>query len=157
MQNDSYTTSFEVSNSPAEVFQAISNVRGWWSEGITGDSSQQGDEFVFEVPDVHRSKQRLVEVIPDKKIVWLITESNMTFLKQRDEWTGTKVVFEITPIGDKTRLTFVHEGLTPDIECYKFCMPSWAQYVGSSLRSLITTGKGTPNLEGKTIDKPVTS
>ena len=154
MDDQSYTTSFTVEQSPEEVFKAITDVRGWWSDGISGNTEKQDDEFVFEVPDVHRSRQKLVEVVPNKRIVWLVTEANMTFLKQKDEWTGTRIIFDISQEDGKTKLTFTHAGLVPHIECYKFCMPAWGQYIGGSLHKLITTSKGTPNLEGKSIDKP---
>jgi hypothetical protein len=154
MQDQSYTTNFTVDQTPEEVFNAVTDVRGWWSQNIKGNAAKQDDEFIFEVPGVHYSKQKLIEVIPAKRVVWLVTESNMTFLKQPDEWTGTKVIFDITEENNKTKLTFTHEGLVPDVECYKFCMPSWTQYVEGSLYKLIVTGKGTPNLEGKTIEKP---
>lgn len=154
MNNQNYTTSFTVSQSPDEVFEAVNNVRGWWSQDIKGNTEKQDDEFVFEVPGVHYSKQKLIEVVPAKRVVWLVTEANMTFLKQTDEWVGTKIVFDISKEDGKTKLTFTHEGLVPEIECYKFCMPSWKQYIGDSLYKLVTGGKGTPNLEGKTIEKP---
>lgn len=154
MTDKSFTTSFVVDQTPEEVFNAVTDVRGWWSQGITGDTTKQDDEFEFEVPGVHYSKQKLIEVIPNKKIVWLITEANMTFLKDADEWVNTKVIFDITKEGDKTKLTFTHEGLVPEIECYNLCMPAWTQYVEGSLYKLVTTGEGTPNLEGKSIDKP---
>jgi uncharacterized protein YndB with AHSA1/START domain len=146
---DNYTTSFTVDQSPEEVFKAVTNVREWWGKGITGNSEKQGDEFLFEVPDVHRSVQKLVEVVPNEKIVWLVTESNMTFIRDAKEWEGTKIVFDITKEGDKTKLTFTHEGLVPEVECYKLCMPAWTTYVNVSLYKLITTGKGTPNIEDK--------
>ena len=153
--DQSYTTSFTVNQSPAEVFKAVTNVRGWWSQNITGSTEKQGDEFVFEVPNVHHTKQKLTEVIPNKKVVWLVTEANMTFLKQKDEWKGTEVIFDIAEQGNQTKLTFTHKGLEPQVECYKFCMPAWEQYIEGSLYKLIVTGRGTPNLEGKSIDKPV--
>ena len=152
--NQDFVTTIVVDQSPAVVFKAVTNPRGWWSEGIEGGTEKQGDEFVFEVEGVHRSKQKLVEVVPDKKVVWLVTEANMTFIKDTDEWTGTKIIFDITKNGDKTRLTFTHQGLIPKIECYDACSPAWTQYVQHSLRQLITTGQGDPNLEGKSIDLP---
>lgn len=152
---DNYNASFSVDQSPEEVFKAVTNVRGWWGEGVTGATEQEGDEFVYEVPNVHRSVQKLVEVIPNEKVVWLVTESNMTFINDPEEWVGTKIIFDIAKEDGKTKLSFVHEGLVPEAECYKFCMPAWDQYIKGSLYKLITTGTGTPNLEGKTIDKPV--
>ena len=155
MDNQSYTASFEVDESPEVVFNAVLNPRAWWSQKITGETEKEGDEFIFEVPGVHRTVQKLVEVVPNQRVVWLVTEAHMTFIKQTDEWAGTKIVFDISKVGDKTKLTFTHEGLMPKNECYKFCMPSWEQYVKGSLYKLITNGEGTPNLEGKTIEKPV--
>jgi hypothetical protein len=154
-ENQSFTTSITTDKSPHEVFEAVTNVRGWWSQTITGNTAALNDEFEFEVEDVHYSKQRLVEVIPDQRVVWLVTEANMTFIEDHDEWKGTKVIFDITSDGAKTKLTFTHEGLVPAIACYKACMPAWTQYIEHSLRQLIETGVGDPNLEGRTIDKPV--
>ena len=34
METKGYSTSFTVDQSPEEVFNAINNVRGWWSEGL---------------------------------------------------------------------------------------------------------------------------
>jgi hypothetical protein len=151
-END-FITSILVDQSPSEVFRSVTLVRKWWSEGITGNTEKLNDEFIFEVKGVHYSKQKLTEVIPDKKIVWLVTESNMTFIKDKNEWTGTEIIFEISQQGDKTKLTFTHKGLVPDIECYSACSPAWTEYIQHSLKSLITTGKGDPNLEGRRIQE----
>ncbi len=152
-----FTTSIIVNQSPQVVFDSITNVRGWWSNDIKGDSKKLNDEFEFEVKEVHYSKQKLIEVVPNERIVWLVTESNMTFIKNADEWTGTKVVFDIKKLGDTTKLVFTHEGLTPDVECYKACNPAWTAYINHSLKQLIETGAGDPNLEGRQIEKIQTS
>jgi hypothetical protein len=153
-ENESFTTSITTDKSPHAVFEAVTNVRGWWSETIKGNTAALYDEFEFEVKDVHYSKQKLIEVIPDRRVVWLVTEANMTFIEDHDEWKGTKVIFDIRVDGSQTKLTFTHEGLVPAIACYQACMPAWTQYIEHSLKQLIETGVGDPNLEGRTIAKP---
>ena len=93
---------------------------------------------------MHYSKQKLIEVIPGKKVVWFVTDSKLNFVKDKNEWTGTQVVFEITEYGNKTELRFTHVGLTPQYECYGACSNAWCGYINNSLNSLITTGAGQP-------------
>jgi hypothetical protein len=151
MKDQNFKSTILVDQTPEDVFNAVTNVRGWWSDGIKGGTEKQNDEFVFEVKDVHYSRQKLTEVVPGRKVVWLVTESNLTFLKNSSEWTGTKVIFDISKKGNKTELVFTHEGLMPQSECYSACSPAWTQYIQHSLRDLIATGRGDPNLEGKRI------
>ncbi len=137
-----FTTTFFVNQTPAEVFNAINNVRGWWQGEIEGSTDKLDDEFTYRMRDFHFSKQRLIEVVPDKKVVWLVTDSNLNFLKNKSEWTGTKISFEISEINNKTQLRFTHLELVPDIECYGSCSNGWNKLIQESLLSLITTGKG---------------
>ena len=142
--NKDLTITLQFDQSPGEVFNAVNNVTKWWIEEIKGHSSKLNDEFSVQFfVDVHYSKQKLVEFVPDKKVVWLITDSKLYFLKNKQEWTNTKVVFDISQHDNKTILQFTHIGLTPAIECYKDCTNGWNQYIGS-LYKLITTGKGEP-------------
>ena len=143
MERNNFTLTLQTEQSSAEVFEAIKKVRDWWSgfysEEIEGKSEKLGDEFNFRAAGgAHFSTQKLIEVIPNQKIVWLITDSKFTFIEKQDEWTGTKVIFEITKSNGKTELTFTHEGLTPDSECYNDCAPGWTLYLEKKLRPMIS-------------------
>jgi hypothetical protein len=139
-----FTTTIVVDQTPEQVFKAINNVRGWWSEEIEGSTEKLNDEFDYHYKDVHISKMKLVEVIPNKKVVWLVVDNRFSFTSDQNEWTGNKIVFDITKKEDKTQLQFTQIGLVPSYECYDICREAWTNYVNSSLRSLITTGKGEP-------------
>ena len=139
-----FTVEFEVDKSPAEAFKTINNVRGWWSEGLEGKSENLHDEFVYCHKDLHYSKQKLIEVVPDKKVVWRIMDSRLNFVKDRKEWNGTQVRFDIVKNGRKTLIRFTHQGLNPALECFDACSGGWTYYV-DSLRRLIDTGMGKPD------------
>jgi hypothetical protein len=144
MNNQDFSTTFLVDQTPMEVFDAINNISGWWTENFDGNSQKLDDEYSVRFGDVHYSKQKLIEVIPGEKVVWLITDSKLTFVEHQTEWTGTKVSFEISKQGDKTRMHFTHHGLVPQVECFNGCSKGWEQYAQHSLHSFITTGKGMP-------------
>ena len=142
METKNYTATIEVAKSPKDVFNLIKEVSKWWSKDFEGRSAKLNDEFVICHPDRHYSKQKLVEVIPDKKVVWLVTDSKLNWLKKdKYEWTNTKMVFEITTNGDKTVLHFTHEGLVPEIECYAMCEQGWNMVIKDWLFNFITNGK----------------
>jgi hypothetical protein len=140
-----FTTTIVVDESPKSVFDAVNNVRGWWSQEIEGDTDKLNSEFRYHYRDVHICKIKIVEFIPEKKVVWLVLENQFNFIKDQREWVGTKVIFEISQKGGKTELHFTHQGLVPDYECFDICFKAWTQYIRESLLNLITTGKGQPN------------
>ncbi len=147
MKNKNFSTTLIVDQTPEEVFKAVRNVRCWWSgyysEEIKGDTEELNDEFSFRAGGgAHYSRQKLIEVVPNKKVVWLVTDSKLDFLEKKDEWTGTKVIFDILKKDTRTQLVFTHDGLMPEIECYDACAPAWSQYLHNKLLPLITSGKG---------------
>ena len=149
MDQQDYTTTLVVDQTPQAVFDAVNNVRGWWSKNdITGESDHLGAEFVFRheyEQFVHNCDMKIVEFVPEKRVVWLVTNSFLNFVKDTEEWTDTRVRFDISRQDGKTRLVFTHEGLVPKSECYDVCTPAWTHYVQSSLAPLIATGAGRPD------------
>lgn len=137
-----FTTTFLVDQSPEQVFKAVTNVRGWWQglfeEEIIGDTDELNDEFTFRAgAGVHYSKQKLIEFVPYERVVWLVTESELSFVERKNEWQGTKIIFDISKKGNKTEMRFTHLGLNPQIECYDSCSSTWHMYLNQKLRPLI--------------------
>ena len=145
MSNQNYTATISVEQSPREAIEAIRNVRGWWSQEIEGNTAKVGDEFQYHYQNVHTCTMKLVELVPDKRVAWLVTDNYFNFTEDKTEWKGTKIVFEISRKGDKTEVRFTHAGLVPDHECFNLCSDAWGSYIKGSLRTLIAKGKGQPN------------
>src|ERR1017187_9328028 len=93
MTDQNLTFAFTVEQTPEEAFAAINNVRGWWSEEIEGSTDKLGGEFTYHYKDVHSCKMKLTEVIPGKKVVWLVVDNYFNFTEDKSEWKGTKISF----------------------------------------------------------------
>ena len=146
MNDQNYSISFAVGQSHEQVFNAINNVRGWWSGEIEGETDKLGAEFTYRYQNMHRSKQKVTELVPNKKVVWHVLDSSLSFLKDKSEWTGTNMVFDVFAKDGKTQVSFTHVGLAPQIECYGSCSNAWSMLVNGNLRRLITTGKTQPDV-----------
>ncbi|WP_183578426.1 SRPBCC domain-containing protein [Mucilaginibacter sp. X5P1] len=145
MATSDFTTTLVVGQSPKEAYDAINNVRGWWSENIEGGTDKLNDEYLYHYKDIHYCKIKLIELIPNQKVVWLVLDNYFKFTEDKSEWKGTKIIFDISQKDGKTAIKFTHEGLVPQYECYEICREAWTNYIQESLRDLIITGKGQPS------------
>ncbi len=148
MSSVDFTCSLLTDKTAEEAFAAINNVRGWWSEEIEGPTGQLNDEFTYHYEDLHYCQLKIITCIPGKKVAWLVKYNYFKFTKDKSEWTGTKIWFEIAERNNKTEIRFTHQGLAPEYECYEICSNAWSHYILQSLRDLISTGKGRPNSKG---------
>ena len=144
MKTSDFTATLVVDQTPKEVFDAFNNARGWWSENIEGGTNALNDEFTYHYQDIHYCKIKIIELVPDQKVVWLVLDNYFKFTNDKNEWIGTKIVFEISQKDGQTAATFTHEGLVPQYECFEICREAWTNYIKYSLRNLITTGQGQP-------------
>ncbi|HYV90904.1 MAG TPA: SRPBCC domain-containing protein [Chitinophagales bacterium] len=141
MEKKNYTTTIEVAKSPKDVFNCITAVSKWWTESVEGNSQKLNDVFTVRFGETFVT-HKIVEMIPAKKVVWLVTDCNLHWINNKKEWKDTKMVFEISQKENSTQINFTHVGIVPGIECYNDCSKGWDSYIKESLFKLISEGKG---------------
>jgi len=145
METKNFTTSINVDKDISHTFNSIKNFRAWWSEEIEGKTDQLNETFFYHYKNVHLCKIKLIEMVADKKLIYQVIENEFNFTKDKTEWNNTKLIFDLSTEGDKTKIVFTHEGLVPEYECYNVCYDAWTSYIQGSLKNFIETGKGKPN------------
>jgi hypothetical protein len=150
MKDQSYSATIEVALPQKDVFARMNDFRKWWTHQLEGQTTKLHDEFIIRYgdaqEDIHYSKHRLIEVVPNKKVVSLVTESKLNWIeKDKNEWTNTKMIFELTPKGDNTQLKFTHDGLVPEKECYVDCAQGWDTFIKENLVAYLSEGKTIAN------------
>ena len=144
MKKQDYMASILVKSSANNAFQSINDVAAWWTENIEGSCENLNDVLIIHFGQESFVTMKIVESVPDKKIVWDVTDCYLQWFADKKEWKGTQIVFEISAEGDSTRIQLTHIGLTPQVECYDNCVKGWDQYFRDSLARLINEGKGLP-------------
>ncbi len=142
MERNDFNSSISAKISASEAIKKISKVPEWWGVTFTGSAEKQKDTFTIKMGGDSFFNCVVEELIPGKRIVWLITDCNMPWYSDKKEWANNKLIFELHENNGVTELNFTHEGLTPEVECYKDCAPGWTHWIKTSLFSYFTTGKG---------------
>jgi len=140
-QND-FSCNISMEMNANDAIKKISNVPGWWGVNFTGSAANQGDTFTVTMGGDSFFNFTVTELIPGKKVVWLVTDCHMPWYTDKKEWANNKMIFDLNDRNGTTDLTFTHEGLTPQVECYGDCAPGWTHWIKTSLFSYLTTGEG---------------
>ncbi len=145
MKSENFNCSVTAKISASEAIKKISKVLEWWGITYSGNSEKQGDKFIIKMGGDSFFNFTVAELIPGKRVVWLVTDSNMPWYSDKKEWTNTKLIFDLSENDGITTLNFTHEGLTPEVECYHDCETGWTHWIKTSLPSYFTTGKLIPH------------
>jgi uncharacterized protein YndB with AHSA1/START domain len=115
---------FPISAPPARVFQALATPAGldaWWtltSEGepVVGQVYRLGFGEGYDWEAVVRA------VTPDESLEWELTKAD-------DDWTGTRVGFQLHPGDGETRVEFHHTGWREANRHHRVSSFCWAMYL----------------------------
>ena len=143
MEQKNYHSSITANISAKEAFASIANVNAWWAKNFKGKAQNVGDTFCVQFGDTTVDFE-ITEAIPNKKIVWKVTNCHLPWLKDKTEWNGTEIIWEISSHGNVTQIDMTHVGLVPEVECYEQCNAGWNRHITGSLFKLITEGTGQP-------------
>lgn len=142
MAKDDFNSSISAKISASEAIKKISNVPGWWGITFSGSAEKQNDKFIVKMGGDSFFDFTVTELMPGKRVVWFVTDCNMPWYSDKKEWANTKLIFDVAENNGLTTVNFKHEGLTPQVECYKDCEPGWTHWIKTSLLSYFNTGKG---------------
>ncbi|HET9174052.1 MAG TPA: SRPBCC domain-containing protein [Candidatus Saccharimonadales bacterium] len=126
------------------MIDSIAQVSKWWAKDFTGNASNIGDTFTVKFKAGDTFTLKVIEIIPDKKVLWEVLDAYQGWVQDPKEWVGTRIMWNIAPVDDNTEVRFTHEGLVPTLECYGTCQAAWEYLMKQSLAALLNTGTGLP-------------
>jgi len=128
-----------IKSPPTETFKALTEqprLAGWWTTDTQG-SFEVGGVIAFRFADRGFIDMKVIELDPGKRVVWQVVDGP-------GGWIGSKVSFDLKPENGYTEVFFKHAGWKEQGEFMHHCSTKWAVFV-MSLKSLLETGKGTPD------------
>lgn len=143
MEKKNLQKSITVNATAKEALKNIAQVKKWWAKNCTGNAKRPNDTFTVHFGETFVDFE-ISELIPEKRVVWKVTDCHLHWVKKKKEWKGTQVVFDISERKNGTRIRLTHEGLNADCECYEDCRTGWAHHLKKGLALLIEEGKGFP-------------
>jgi uncharacterized protein YndB with AHSA1/START domain len=135
-----YTKQIQFSAPPEKVFDALTTVAGlasWWVP-VTG-SGTAGGELRFAFGAGQTLVAHVQEASRPSTVVWHVESCNVA-----PDWVGTSPTFTVSRSAEGgSELTFRHEGLGPQLECYDQCRAGWDHFL-PRLQAYVESGAGAP-------------
>lgn len=125
-----------------EALTTLEGLSGWWTSNTQGESRVGGVlRFRFGAGGFD---MKVLELQPATSVLWQVVEGP-------EEWIGTKVRWELKQQDGYTIILFKHQGWREPVEFMHHCTTKWAVFL-MSLKSLLETGKGSPDPNDIKID-----
>ena len=141
-QDYQYTVNANVS--AEEAYRKVACVSEWWNQRSTGKTQVLGDTFKVDFGETWVEFE-VIEAMPNRRMVWRVTDCDLHFVRDRKEWKDTRVVWDLETRNGTTSVTMTHAGLTPGVECFNACQAGWNFHLGESLLRLLTEDRGLPD------------
>ena len=147
MTTNSYTRDIIVSSSPSAAYQALtSEFDKWWTPS-SNPVSAVGETITFRFGPTYWV-MRASNLVPDKFVELECIEAHHIHdgmpSSILNEWEGTKLKWEIQKQGKNTKITLLHKGLVPSLDCYGICEEGWDYFFVNSLKKYLDEGEGSP-------------
>ena len=78
-------------------------------------------------------KSRVID--SPRKVVWHVLDNGFNFTKNKHEWKGTDVIFEVSKKGDKTEVRVRHRVWFPRTNRFDVCFEN--KYMGLVYRTAV--------------------
>ncbi|MDQ8005819.1 MAG: SRPBCC domain-containing protein [Pedobacter sp.] len=143
---ENYKSTITLKADASKVFTALTQkIHNWWTEMFEGAANKEGAEFTVRFGDSVYKTMQIAELVPNAKVVWYVKASliDIPELKNKTEWVGTTIAWELKEEGETTLLQLEHIGLNEAVECYDICSNGWQQFT-HSLKLYVETGTGNP-------------
>lgn len=147
--NQNFQTTVSIDKPIEEVFAAISSmIPQWWSSDFEGRGDQKDATFTVRFGNTFKT-MKIESIEPNKQIVWMCIDQylempeGMQQLSNKREWVGNRLIWSFSENEGTSSINFIHEGLTPTVECWGVCEQGWDQTF-ISIKNLLQTGKGNP-------------
>ena len=134
-----------IKSSMDDAYKALTTLEGlsgWWTNNTQGESRVGGVlRFRFGAGGFD---MKVVELHPATSVLWQVVDGP-------EEWIGTKVRWELKQQDGYTIILYNHQGWREPVEFMHHCSTKWAVFL-MSLKSLLETGKGSPDPNDIKID-----
>ena len=124
MKTNDFNSSFSAKISADEAIKKISKVPEWWGITFTGSAEKLNDKFVVKMGGDSFFDFTVTELLPGKRIVWLVTDCYMPWYSDKKEWANTRLIFDLKRTTAKRKFILNMKVLRPMLNATRTATPA---------------------------------